>query len=716
MKTKSILFALAATVLALSACKRTPTDPPENMADLVAPPEFEYSMTDDLELSAVVQGNKYLGKVQVAYYGLTDGRRDLIVSSTQVVNDTARIVFKAAEIYDRIEGIASFSDGSLSVGTMSLGTPGAVLVMKPINAVALAPVYESSMKTSGPGCNCAVTVTTISGKSLTVAAGAEVCITDGLNGKGITIGDNAEVRICGTFYDVEDIVLGDGAKLILNDNASLTFDNGEELVLGDGASVEIYNGALLELEKELDVANGASVLNYGTITADSHINVFAGSKFTNHNLVGVKGHVEVSGANGVINNHGYLYNTVNDHIQATDFGTINNYCRIFSDQHIWIDEDGVFNNFGQAEADSKLKMDDNGTLNLNEGSIFICEDLQLYDALINGVGPGRAMVHVLDDATYYNGATATGDLDICVGDKNQNSNNATLSGGAAFSCATSIPVSACITIGHNSGLDADFDGVADDIDPFPNDSSRAGTIVRSASSLVFEDNWPYQGDYDFNDLVVDYQLIAITNRIGDVKDIKFAYQVRARGASYDNGFGIEFTIDPANVEGSLHESTNPTTTSVVVLSSISNVLTAWNTDSQMIGQPVVVAWDTLSLTLTVPVSDSVLDSFNPFLYVNQDRTREVHLSNFAPTPLADTDFFGRGDDASNPSGGIYYRTEQNQPWVLNVPINFDYPREKSDITHAYLHFAEWATSGGTAKKDWYVSEKPNYSDLNHLFK
>jgi LruC domain-containing protein len=35
---------------------------------------------------------------------------------------------------------------------------------------------------------------------------------------------------------------------------------------------------------------------------------------------------------------------------------------------------------------------------------------------------------------------------------------------------------------------------------------------------------------------------------------------------------------------------------------------------------------------------------------------------------------------------------------------FDYPIETVEIIDAYLHFAEWAQSGGVSYPDWYTDQ------------
>ncbi len=58
------------------------------------------------------------------------------------------------------------------------------------------------------------------------------------------------------------------------------------------------------------------------------------------------------------------------------------------------------------------------------------------------------------------------------------------------------------------GTDADGDGVPNDEDDYPNDGDRAFDNYYPANgpgTLAYEDLWPGKGDYDFNDLVLDYR-------------------------------------------------------------------------------------------------------------------------------------------------------------------------------------------------------------------
>lgn len=60
---------------------------------------------------------------------------------------------------------------------------------------------------------------------------------------------------------------------------------------------------------------------------------------------------------------------------------------------------------------------------------------------------------------------------------------------------------------------------------------------------LFEDNYPAQGDYDFNDLVVKYAITEMTNEA--IIDLMFV----ARGALFNNSFGVNGTIYMRNLKG-----------------------------------------------------------------------------------------------------------------------------------------------------------------------
>jgi len=288
-------------------------------------------------------------------------------------------------------------------------------------------------------------------------------------------------------------------------------------------------------------------------------------------------------------------------------------------------------------------------------------------------------------------------------------------------------------------IDDDGDGIANGDDDFPNDPDRAFLNYFPAAgfgSLAFEDLWPSKGDYDFNDVVVDYRFATVTNANDFVVDITATFVAKASGAFYHDGFGFELTTannglkTDLTVVGFDHQESyisvdgngleqgqvHPT---IIVFDDIFNSLpppgsgTGVNTEDG----PPFVPFDTITVVMT-PVQDSYdandfdLVEWNPFIIINQDRDREVHLKDKPPTTLADQSIFGTIDDDSDSGADRYYVTENNLPWAIVVPSSFDWPKEKVDISQAYLHFIEWAESMGDDYNDWYLSTQGYRNDDN----
>ncbi|MCX6284989.1 MAG: DUF4842 domain-containing protein, partial [Bacteroidetes bacterium] len=64
--------------------------------------------------------------------------------------------------------------------------------------------------------------------------------------------------------------------------------------------------------------------------------------------------------------------------------------------------------------------------------------------------------------------------------------------------------------------------------------------------------------------------------------------------------------------------------------------------------------------------------------------------------------------------GRYYKTTNNLPWALNIPVSFDYPWEKVSVLSAYNYFATWAESGGVSYPDWY-KDLPGYRNSANIW-
>ena len=315
-------------------------------------------------------------------------------------------------------------------------------------------------------------------------------------------------------------------------------------------------------------------------------------------------------------------------------------------------------------------------------------------------------------------------------------------------------------------LDADQDGVEDKNDAYPNDGNRAYNSyfpsLDQPGSLAFEDLWPAKGDFDFNDMVVDYRMQTVTNAANNVVEVFADFTLKASGASFHNGFGFQLDgISPNKIisvtgnsigsssiysfDGNGLES-GQTYATCIVFSDFYRVM-SWpgsgkgiNTDKlspfvphenlkvhlTFIDNGAAAPGGTLKNTELLPgvfnffiVTESwtgeTVETENGTVRITKpDRGKEIHLADRMPTSLMNQSFFGTDDDDSNPATGKYYKTANNLPWAISILQGFDYPTEKTPVNEAYAHFLDWAASAGTSFTDWY-SNTSGYRNSDKIY-
>jgi LruC domain-containing protein len=262
-------------------------------------------------------------------------------------------------------------------------------------------------------------------------------------------------------------------------------------------------------------------------------------------------------------------------------------------------------------------------------------------------------------------------------------------------------------------------------------NSGSTTTTTTNGTLAYEDLWPSKGDYDFNDLVINYDFVVTKDNQNRILNISSTFIVYAFGASFHNAFGFELPGVRNNqiisVTGSDIASSGifVLTASGLELNQPNATIIVYDDSYRLMTHPGVgigintvegapyVTPDTIVVNMvfyqngafpsggSVSFEDLDIGNFNPFIVVNQTRGREVHLPNFAPTALADDSYLGTFNDDSDAATNRYYKSNTNLPWAINIPEVFNYPYEKKDIVSAYKHFAEWAETSGTAFPNWY---------------
>lgn len=269
-----------------------------------------------------------------------------------------------------------------------------------------------------------------------------------------------------------------------------------------------------------------------------------------------------------------------------------------------------------------------------------------------------------------------------------------------------------------SCTDTDADGVCDQDDCEPNNVNVATCNTYGTGTLAFEDLWPSKGDYDMNDVVINYNYTIKSNAANKVTRVEASYTLRATGGSFQNGFGVQFPVDRSKVSGVSGATleANQSKAVLIVFNNMRQEMNFWNTQKGQSSSSTVTYNVSFNITDGPLLANFGLSYYNPFIWNNTagfGRGYEIHLPGSMPTDLANASLFGSVSDNTNIGmSRTYVSKEGGYPWGLNIPANFSYPKEKADINSAYLRFANWVNSGGSQHSNWYSDESGNRNAEN----
>jgi len=265
--------------------------------------------------------------------------------------------------------------------------------------------------------------------------------------------------------------------------------------------------------------------------------------------------------------------------------------------------------------------------------------------------------------------------------------------------------------------DSDGDLVGDLFDDLPADPHSAFAYTYPADgesqTILFEDEWNHNGDWDFNDLVINSVFALRTNGHNLVHSINAKFTLRAVGTSSHNGFGVQFPISADRVQqftpsgdnsGSIYRETGHSKLTVILFDDSHTIMTSagGGTVNTQSGQTMVPAEIfEFSIAFTEPIStDSLIPLINPFLFIGGDRGRELHPADYPPTAHCNFSHLGANEDKSNPAIKRYYRNRSNMTWGLVFPFELRWVYEGEQITTAYPRLYVWISSQGISSTDW----------------
>lgn len=269
--------------------------------------------------------------------------------------------------------------------------------------------------------------------------------------------------------------------------------------------------------------------------------------------------------------------------------------------------------------------------------------------------------------------------------------------------------------------------------------------ANSWATLAFEDRWPYEGDYDFNDVAFKYRVTETLNSKRELMALSAVYQLQAMGASYHNGFAIKLpNVDPANIESvtlSLNGVTifdeilewSTTDTILIISNDLRDLLLTagaidgqcryYRTQSACLAQQTQEFEFQLEVNLITPVGRDLIGypPYDPFIFATEGqfhgsfiatppgRSWETHLRSGNYTAYFDSIFFGMADDNSNLTAS--WINANNFPWALNITAEWVHPLESVDLSQAYPHFPTWVLSNGESRVDWMIEANANQNKI-----
>ena len=245
----------------------------------------------------------------------------------------------------------------------------------------------------------------------------------------------------------------------------------------------------------------------------------------------------------------------------------------------------------------------------------------------------------------------------------------------------------------------------------PNPGDRQGT-EKYSGVLGFEDNWPEQGDYDLNDVVMKYQSSVDYNIDNKVLNIIDKFTLAWTGANYKNSFAYEVPFDlskasKVTVNGS--ETSSYSGNVITLFKDAKAELGVSNVNAEdMINQNIQEKTYTVSIQFNNPTLDKsvVVAPYNPFIKVFNSAT-EVHLTDHKPTTGANNRFPSGADISRGDVDGAYFICKDGFPFAIHVDarldasiLNLDLKKENQRIDKTYPKFAEWAKTRDPQIKWW----------------
>lgn len=233
---------------------------------------------------------------------------------------------------------------------------------------------------------------------------------------------------------------------------------------------------------------------------------------------------------------------------------------------------------------------------------------------------------------------------------------------------------------------------------------------------AFEDLWPAKGDYDMNDVMTKSTYTKLIDSKNNIYEESYTFKTYGNYATLTNGLAVrldgvsttdklEFYVKAVGDEDfSALKTTYDATDRVVVLTNDVNTNKGAEYKVKVIHAE------------NSPVEKETIDA-EPFIFRAENSSDavawwEVHLTGCKPTSKMNRNYFGKGEDCSQPDKDIYYVRSGEYPFAFflagatetDLSKMLDPNNESVAINKLYEGYTEWVTSNGAKSASWYKAE------------
>ncbi len=706
-----LLIAVIAGIFTVSSCKKdglTPSSEGVDMEDIIVPSGFDWATTKAIKFNIGVTDTRfgnaaftisiYDGNPSDGGHLISSGATTIIRAFTEKINIPSALkeiyITKTAPDGSVVTQIVKTGDSDVSV---SFGQQNASTTISSVSGVNISADPE-------PVCDCGPNEQITSDWNTNIESaqnGKTYCVTQ--DGVSLTFNNNgsssATFKICAKNVRFNAKLINN-SQLIVTKGASVIL--GSNFNIGGFASFINYGTATFE-NGNVSLEGGTQFKNYGTV-------VFSGSFTTNARPVEL-----VNMENATMRIHGKLtldasktglnYGKIYaDEVQINGSAAFENHCSLYIKGLFGVDK--TITNYGFINVGYVLN--ENNPSNHDEGS---------GETRVNGSGiinlTGGALIQMKSVLTMDGKVYGTGDTSLfktlsVQSFQNMNNNSGTFSGAVVY-YAQNEPgklkaehfLNGAREIKNDNGLYIPQTDCNPGYGQAPEYFTYSVNYYNGGSTLIFEDKWPYKGDFDMNDLVISYKYRITKNSENKAIKLEGSYTLLASGGDIESGFGLKLPVDFSNAvllsknRDGIQLTNDGQKALLTLFNSARRVQANWNT---VIGDPVS---DTVTYNFVLKFNTPVeLDNgaYNPFIFNTTGGVRhEVHLPGADGTSLAGT-ILGIGDNSATQN----YITKDNLPWAMNVPVaSFKYPIERTSISKAYPLIKNWAQSAGNEENQWY---------------